>query len=384
MTESSNDTAMTFRAGHVGDVGWRAAVEEVLRQVQPLPTGANLGFVYISDRLVQAMDSVLQYLKQATGISEWVGSVGVGVLANGAEYFDQPALVIMVAALPPGEFKVFSGRSPAPTPGTKTPSGAEAAHFAVIHGDPHTGDLPLLIEDMSAKLASGYLVGGISSSRSTLCQIAGEVLVGGLSGVVLSSRIDVATRHTQGCVPLRHAPGQSVMQHIVTEADRNIIATLDGRPALDVLCAEIGEPLARDLERAANYVHVGLPIPGSDTGDYLVRNVIGYDPDGGRVAIGDYVEPGTSIFFCWRDGNAARDDLRRMLEEIGRDLERPPRAGLYFSCLGRGEQMFGAPSAELAIIRDRLGDFPLAGFFCNGEIAHDKLYTYTGVLTLFR
>jgi small ligand-binding sensory domain FIST len=73
-----------------------------------------------------------------------------------------------------------------------------------------------------------------------------------------------------------------------------------------------------------------------------------------------------------------------MLDAISADLDGPPQGGLYFSCLGRGEHMFGRRSAELEIIRDRLGEFPLAGFFCNGEISHDRLYGYTGVLTLFR
>jgi small ligand-binding sensory domain FIST len=72
-----------------------------------------------------------------------------------------------------------------------------------------------------------------------------------------------------------------------------------------------------------------------------------------------------------------------MLDEIRAGLAGPPRGGLYFSCLGRGERLFGRRSAELTIIQERLGDVPLAGFFCNGEIAHDRLYGYTGVLLLF-
>ena len=35
------------------------------------------------------------------------------------------------------------------------------------------------------------------------------------------------------------------------------------------------------------------------------------------------------------------------------------------------------------MIRDELGDFPLAGLFANGEISNDRLYGYTGVLALF-
>ena len=373
-----------FRAGHARSDRWRDAVEESLRRIGTIPTGANLGFLYLSDRLAGAAADVLDYLNQATGVTEWVGTVGVGVLATGIEYFDEPALTLMLAALPEGEFKVFSGNSRPPPLGARTASGAEAAHFAIVHGDPNTDDMPELIEDMSAKVASGYLVGGLSSSRAQTFQVANEVLQGGLSGVVLSSGIGVATRLTQGCSPLRHGPGAAPARHVVTEGERNIIVALDGRPALDVLREDTGGVAGRDLARAAQSIHVALPVPGSDTGDYLVRNLVGIDPQNKLIAIGAAVENGMPILFCRRDRASARDDLVRMLEAIGGEFNGSPKGGLYFSCLGRGEHMFGSRSAELGIIRDRLGEFPLVGFFCNGEISHDRLYGYTGVLTLFR
>lgn len=375
---------VAFRAGHARADRWEDAAEEALRRAGDIPPGANLGFLYVSDRLAGAAAEIVTHLKEATGVSQWVGTVGVGVLATGVEYFDEPALSVMLAALPEGEFKVFSGRSRPPPLGTRTASGAEAAHFAIVHGDPHTEDVPELIEDMSAKVASGYLVGGLSSSRRATFQLANEVLQGGLSGVVLSSAIPVATRLTQGCSPLRHGADRVPARHVVTEGERNIIAALDGRPALDVLREDLGEIGARDLRRAAQNIHAGLPVAGSDTGDYLVRNLVGIDPRQKLIAIGGAVEPGMPIVFCRRDSAAAREDLLRMLDSIGREFDAPPKGGLYFSCLGRGEHMFGRRSAELEVVRDRLGDFPLVGFFCNGEISHDRLYGYTGVLTLFR
>ena len=72
-----------------------------------------------------------------------------------------------------------------------------------------------------------------------------------------------------------------------------------------------------------------------------------------------------------------------MLADVKRRATAAPRAGLYFSCVARGPNLFGPQSRELAMIRDALGDFPLAGFFGNGEIAHDRVYGYTGVLALF-
>jgi small ligand-binding sensory domain FIST len=87
--------------------------------------------------------------------------------------------------------------------------------------------------------------------------------------------------------------------------------------------------------------------------------------------------------FCRRDAHSAREDLLRILAELREETPAGARGALYFSCVGRGEHLFGERGAELGMVRDALGDLPLVGFFCNGEISHDRLYGYTGVLTLF-
>jgi small ligand-binding sensory domain FIST len=170
---------------------------------------------------------------------------------------------------------------------------------------------------------------------------------------------------------------------VVTACQHNIIIELDGRPALHVFQEDIGEVLAKDLKRVAGYIFAGLPVPGSDTGDYLVRNLIGIDPNNGLLAIGEQLSTGDEIMFCRRDGNSAREDMRRMLEDIGRRLSAPPRGALYYSCVGRGRHQFGENSEELKLIQETLGDIPLTGFFANGEIFHNRLYGYTGVLSVF-
>jgi small ligand-binding sensory domain FIST len=194
--------------------------------------------------------------------------------------------------------------------------------------------------------------------------------------VLFSDSVAVATRLTQGCTPL--GP-----RHVITACQRNVIMSLDGRPALDVFKEDIGEALAQDLNRVGGTIFAGLPVAGSDTGDYLVRNLVGIDPANRLVAVGEMLEPGTGVMFCRRDRDTARDDMARMLDSIGKGLYAKPRGGVYYSCLGRGAGLFGPDSAELKMIHAALGDFPLAGFFCNGEISHNRLYGYTGVLTLF-
>ena len=354
-----------FRAAHARGETWRDCVAGCATGLgRP---GAGLGFVYFTDTLVPYAAPIVESLREQTGVGDWVGTVGIGILASGTEYLDEPALAAMVAELPAESYRVFSGR--------KALRKGEQAHFGVIHADPETPDVAGLIADMSSKVTSGYLVGGLSSSRAGTVQVANDVISGGLSGAVLSSSIGISTRLTQGCAPL---PGR----YRVTACDANVIATLDGRPALEVMKEAIGEVLSRDLRRTAHFIHVGLPVAGSDRGDYLVRNLVGIDPRNGLIAIGELVEPGAELMFCKRDAQSARQDLLRILAELREEAPAGARGGLYFSCVGRGEHLFGERGAELGIVRQALGELPLVGFFCNGEISHDRLYGYTGVLTL--
>jgi small ligand-binding sensory domain FIST len=348
-----------FRFAHSGGADWRECVERCADRLGR--AGGGLGFVYFSDALVGFSGEILSCLRDRTGVADWVGTVGTGIIATGTEYQDEPAIAAMVADLDSSAFGIFSG---------KLPLKRQASHFAVVHADPQAPDVPGLVADMAAKLASGYVVGGISSSRGATVQIANEVVSGGLSGVALAPQVAVATRLTQGCSPF--GP-----RYRITACEENVIAELDGRPALDVLLEAADEKLIR-----SGRILAGLPVAGSDTGDYVVRNLVGIDPRARLVAIGEAVETGGELLFCRRDAAAAREDLAGMLAKL-KAAAPQPRGALYFSCVARGEHMFGSRGAELSLVRQVLGEVPLVGFFCNGEICHDRLYGYTGVLTLF-
>jgi small ligand-binding sensory domain FIST len=103
----------------------------------------------------------------------------------------------------------------------------------------------------------------------------------------------------------------------------------------------------------------------------------------GVLAIGDLAEVGMAIQFAKRDAQTARADLKRMLGDVKKRLPGRPRGALYHSCLGRGRHLFGKDSAEMQMVSECLGDAPVVGFYANGEIAHNRLYGYTGVLTVF-
>lgn len=361
-----------------GGERWARAAKECADALMPLPAGANLGFLYATDHLAEDLASILGYLRQKTGIEHWVGTVGFGICAGATEYFDRPALAAMVGALPADGFHVFpsfsdgSGELPADA---KAWIGRGGAPFAIVHGDPSNADTPGIVETLGA-LTSGFLVGGLTASRGPNHQVAGRITGGGVSGVLFGPAVEVATGLTQGCAPLGG-------QHVVSDCVDNVVIGLDGRRPLDVFRDEAGELLARDLSRTSGYIHAAFPIEGSDMGDYMVRSLIGIDPVRGWMAIGGEVAPGDRLLFVRRDPSSAAADLKVMAETLKRRLPAPPKAGVYFSCVARGVNMFGAEGREVAMLREQLGDFPLIGFYAGGEISNCRLYGYTGVLALF-
>jgi small ligand-binding sensory domain FIST len=392
-----------FLSGHATHPDWRMALSLAAAQVdaqhaQQRGGGGgplSLGFAYFTDAYAPHAAALLAELKQRWPGVAWVGSVGVGVSASGVEYFDEPALVLLLTALPAGRFEVFSGQRPL---------SRLAAHTALVHADPQTPDLAELIAELGDRTATGYLFGGLAASRTGTVHLADGVWQGGLSGVAFSADVALVSRVTQGCQPVGPA-------RTVTACERNIAVELDGAPAMDALLADLGVADLADPRQALPKLRgtlVGLSDAdaavlgrgGQFGADVRVRHLIGLDPGRRAVAVADTLQPGMRLAFCTRDVAAARRDLVRICSEIREEVEAPSElaalggpddnaparrmlGALYVSCAGRGGPHFGGPSAELKIVQHALGDVPLAGFFAGGEIARHHLYGYTGVLTVF-
>ncbi len=325
--------------------------------------GANLGFLYATEPFADDLGSILTFLRETTQIKTWVGGIVPGLCAQSTEYRETGAIGIMVGSLPEGSFRTFTS---ADLPLTLE----DANQTAILHGDPRHPTVFDICTEMGNTLL--HTVGGLVSGYGPVYQAAGTLAPGAASGLLLGPDIKMIIGLSQGCSPIGPA-------HIITKSDRNVLIELDGLNALDVLKAESGDLIARDLRRAAGYIHVGL-LEGEG---YTVRTLIGIDPDSGMLAMGAEAHEGERVVFVRRDANTAQTDLTHMLERLKTDLkDTSPLGALYYSCTARGVHMFGAEGAELAQIRDTLDDIPLLGFFANGEIADGHLYGYTGVLAV--
>jgi small ligand-binding sensory domain FIST len=371
----------------------------------------TLGLIYITDHYAAHAKPILQRLasKLPSGI-RWTGTTGMGVCATDTQYWDEPALSVMLCDLPHDQYRVYSGLAPFPRPDWFH------TQMALVHADGGAPDLSDLLDDMAKITECGYLFGGLAASRTgDAPQFAWteqvhnrwqggprSVFSGGLSGVAFGPGVTLASRVAQACQPI--AP-----ERLITAAADNLVLTLDGQPALDVLIRDLGLDLTRPHQALTvlRETLAGLANPGEDgvcrTGDFgpgvRVRRLIGVDAQRRAVAVGDTVSSGQRLAFCRRTAQAAHNSLVRICAEIREALEARtalindgaetgdvrgaggPRilGAHYVGCAAPG----CAPGAELHTIRQVLGEVPLTGFFADGAIAYRYLYGHAGVLTVF-
>ena len=356
---------------------WREAADALGRGLAG--GGGRLGLLYTGESFAPRQSGMLAVLRQRTGVRDWVSAAGYGVIGAGEEHYGEPGAAALLLDLPPDGYRIFAGGADAgPALAAAEPDWLAAAvmPLALTHVDPRHPSAAEATERL-ASATGAFLVGGLTAAVEGEAHQAGGAS-GCLSGAALSpAAVEVATALSQGCAPLGRT-------HEVTRGKDNILLELDGRRALDIFREDVGEALASDLRRVGGLVFAALPVAGSDTADYTVRNLVGIDPGSGAVAIGEAVPEGGKVLFCRRDRETAVLDMRRMAEDLKRRVgDRAIRGGVYVSCAARGPNQFSPPESETEIIRDALGAFPMVGFFANGELNRDRIYAYTGVLTLF-
>jgi small ligand-binding sensory domain FIST len=227
------------------------------------------------------------------------------------------------------------------------------------------------------------VVGGMASAAQgpggNRLAIDERVVDSGAVGVFLGPDVDVTTVVSQGCRPVGDP-------FAVTKAERNIVYELAGRPALERLQAVARNASDEDRVLLGQGVHLGRVIDEQQAtyarGDFLIRNLIGADPDNGAIAVGDLVEIGQTAQFQVRDAASADEDLRELMS--GRVAE----AALVFTCNGRGVRLFGTADHDAGVVAGSLGHRAIAGMSCAGELGpvggQNFLHSFTASVVLLR
>jgi small ligand-binding sensory domain FIST len=264
----------------------------------------------------------------------------------------------------------------------------DGANAVVLLPDPYTFPTDAVLGELGRRAGGIVVVGGLSSARTEEGDAAlfvGDRVVGaGAVGVRLSG-VEVLPCVSQGAAPV----GPELT---VTASDGNIIRELAGRPALERLRDAIDELTVAERGMIANGLLLGVVVDGGKPeyrqGDFLVRGLIGADPEDGTVAVGAPIAPGTVVRMHARDARSADRDLR---DALGLRVEAlggaPPAGALVFTCNGRGRSMFGVPDHDAATLVEELAGAPAAGFFAAGEIGpvggDPFLHGFTATVVLF-
>jgi len=297
-----------FRSAHAQNTSWKSALNDCLRQLID-NEDKNLGFVYVTNVIAPHLSSIVNILKKDTGIDQWIGSSSLGVCAlsglGAGEYFDSPAIAVMTATFPKEDYRIISTvNSAKPEEYDNIASDNDLANgppLVLLHADCANKNVLEIIDDIALE-TGGYVIGGLTLSNTPKHHVANGISGGGVSGIIFNPEISVATALSQGCKPIGKI-------HEVTEATENFVVSLEGRKAFDVFNEEIGEHLTNDFEKFDESIHVALPVQGSDTGDYVVRNLLGVDSDEGIIAIAAPIEHGDRLMFVSRDSMLRRTIL---------------------------------------------------------------------------
>ncbi len=334
---------------------------------------ADLAVVFVSAAHAAAIRPAFETLADLVPATTVIGATAEGVLAGHEEFEGGPAVTVWMARLPGAWIRPLS------LDYVQTPDGGLFAGWpeeldgewpsnaaVLLLADPFSFPVDAFIARMETEHPGVPIIGGMASGGSepgsNTLVVGPRTYESGAVGLVLGGTYRIRPVVSQGCRPI----GKPL---VVTRAEDNMILELGGRPALERLREVYGTLDAVDRNLVKSSLHLGRAASeyrdSFHPGDFLVRNVMGADPESGVIAVGDTVRIGQTVQFHVRDAASADDDLRCLLASLAAPR---PLGALVFTCNGRGTRLFDEPGHDARCVQDLIGPLPTAGFFAQGEI----------------
>ena len=373
-----------------------AAARAVAETHAALGDAVDVVFLFFTADHRDDADAVVERVWNELEPQAVVGCSAEGVIGGDVEIERKPGLALLAASLPGVRVHSFHLRGDDwhdvleddESLADRTGHGTETRAILAF-GDPFTTPVNQVLGAFDRGAAGIPLVGGMASAARSP---GGNLLVrndavhsDGLVGVSLSGPLEVETVVSQGCRPIGRP-------FVITRGRENVIEQLGGKPALEMLRDTVTAMPESERQKLANGLFVGRAINEYrekwGRGDFLVRNVMGVDQEGGSLAVTDYVKVGQTVQFHMRDAGTATEDLSLLLEGQGSANREPAAGGLLFSCNGRGTRMFDQPCHDVGAARKAMPRTPVAGFFAAGELGpvggKNFIHGHTASFALFR
>jgi small ligand-binding sensory domain FIST len=374
---------------------WNEALEAIgLDEDGPSPAPDLC--LFFASPAYEDVDALVAQAYRRTAASVLIGCSGQGIVGPNREIEGKAALSAMNLQLPGAqlypkhlEAEDLAALDSAEAWRAWTGVAPERVNAWIVFVDPFTCDAEEIVSGLTVAYPgttiAGGLASGLQSRRGTQLFLNGALYNSGAVILGIGGAYTIRTVVAQGAAPIGEP-------WTITGVERNVLRKIGNRPALDVLRETLGNLDEEMRDRAARNLLVGLAMneyrETFEQGDFLIRNVVGYDSESGALAIGAMPQVGQTIQFQIRDADAADFDLKRQLENTRARVDPDLIAGaLLCTCNGRGVGLFGSPDHDARSFTEAFGPVPMAGFFCNGEIGpvggQTYLHGFTASLALF-
>jgi small ligand-binding sensory domain FIST len=356
----------------------------------------SLGLIFITPRFFPHAAQILEIVRVHAQVPLLAGCSSTGLIIGSQEVEDNAGVVLALFHLPGAELQAhrFDQKQVEESNGPaywhlETGLNAEQTNGWLAFADPFHLDCDAWLAAWNEAYAPvpvvGGLASGVHSDQHTQVYLNGEAFEEGGVAISFGGEVRLASVISQGCTPI----GET---WTITKAEKNLIHQIGNRPAYEVLLDTFNGMAPEDQKKARGNLFVGLVIneylEEFHRGDFLVRNLLGADPNSGVIAVGALPRAGQTIQFQRRDAAAASEDMTALLERARKEFKKSPiYGGCLCCCNGRGHRLFGRPNHDAAMVQEHLGPIGVAGFFCNGEVGpvgdRSFLHGYTASLALF-
>ncbi len=358
------------------------AVRETVAQVRKSLDGErpHLLALFVTPHFEKDYKEIHREISAAFPSAFLIGCSGGGIIGGSEEVESRPAISLAAAVLPNVQihpFRVEDDDIP------DLDAGPRAWHKVigvdpsmepnfVILSDPFSIQIENFLSGMDFAYPKSVKVGGLASGAGSPGKNAlflnEEMPRSGLVGVALMGNVVIEPLVAQGCRPIG-------TPFSITACDRNVLLGLDGQPPLQKLqeIYDTLDPRDQDLLQHSLFLGIVSDSNGSaESDDFLIRNIVSADPQRGYLAVGALLRVGQSVQFHLRDAETSHQDLKHVLQRYSNRKSTPETPGskgvLLFSCAGRGTHLYGKSNHDSTLFGQMVGDWPISGFFCNGEI----------------
>ena len=361
--------------------------------IEDIVVSPDIAIVFVSPHFADEFQDIADAIQETLQPRNMIGCVGDSIVSGGREIEGDPAITIWAAALP--DTKIETARLLLErVPDRGFISGTEELPFdqitereesaLIVLGEPFSFPADLLLSQLAADYPELRVIGGMASGfqqpGKNLVLVNGTVYCEGAAGLLIDGGVKVHSVVSQGCRPIGD-------RTIVTKVEQNLILELGGKPAMQVLEEMFIRLPTSDHDLMSKGFFLGRVISeyqdDYEMGDFLIRNVMSMDNERRAVVVNDYFQVGQTVQFQVRDEESASNELRQLLKKTD---PAEIRGGLVFTCNGRGTRLFAEPDHDAGVIRETVGEIPLAGFFAQGEIGpvgrENHMHGYTASVLL--